>query len=524
MHIERYNIFSYLYNASDEEVARIRQNLRVYVKNYRYMPFNEEYTELVTQIKDLLRKEIPKDKILTYMRKSYRNFNHIYGNFPEIIEGVNWKGYFHFLYKTATGYKLPSGLLEYIRDIENLRIIDKRKAPKPIENRCYTLHGIEELRDYQREALDSVLDNGCGIVDMSIRGGKTAFMASVLNNLSEKAVLFYLNTTLIEQVKENLESYLKEPIGVFHGKEQQRKRINLIGVQYALNNKGLINTILKEANIILCDEVHHSQATSYVSLLRNCDAYYRIGCSGTADGNSPYDKMKIQAYLGPKIHLTTTADLAERGLVADVKTYFIKNTKIDQPLPQGISDPKKRKFLYNIHYNKGIVENKYRNSLIIDIANYFKKQVYIIVERLKHGEFLSEALSAPFISGQIESIKERQNYFDAFDRQEIPVLIVNRVAAEGVDIENIRYLIYAAGYKSAIKTIQSTGRALTHKKTGDNKAFIFDFTDSFSHFLRRHAIARYKIYKQRGDKVLGPFTEDVFRKKLGLSQEGLTDF
>lgn len=71
---------------------------------------------------------------------------------------------------------------------------------------------------------------------------------------------------------------------------------------------------------------------------------------------------------------------------------------------------------------------------------------------------------------------------------------------EGVDIPNIRYMVYASAGKSFVQTLQRIGRLL-RISADKHEVFIFDIVDRNSDFLYNQAKKRVKYYKEQKFEV-----------------------
>ena len=115
----------------------------------------------------------------------------------------------------------------------------------------------------------------------------------------------------------------------------------------------------------------------------------------------------------------------------------------------------------------------------------------------------------------LSNVKGRQVYFirgdvDVEERDRIKQLMeantnviciaISAIFSTGVNIKNIHMIIFGAGGKSSIRTIQSIGRGL---RLHDNKEklTIIDLADNLK-YGKRHIEKRMEIYKQ--EKI--PFT------------------
>ena len=80
--------------------------------------------------------------------------------------------------------------------------------------------------------------------------------------------------------------------------------------------------------------------------------------------------------------------------------------------------------------------------------------------------------------------------------EDIYNVICSRVWMEGINIPNLKVIIYAAGFKEKKKVLQAMGRGL---RTTDKKSTIllYDFTDPYR-YLAEHSIQRIQVFIEQG--------------------------
>ena len=253
-----------------------------------------------------------------------------------------------------------------------------------------------------------------------------------------------------------------------------------------------IREFLDSVAVMICDEAHHTGSDTWYNSLMSCkNAQYRVGLTGSIDKKNELLNMRLNALFG--------------GVISRVENdYLINEGHSAKPTIRifPVSAPKniEKENQYQTAYDKGIVNNEYRNTLIAKLGNlwYTKdKGVLIIVNHIKHGENISELLDKLevehyFIHGELDDDTRRQKLQD-MRTGKLKVMIATSIVDEGVDISGIHALILAAGGKSLRQTLQRVGRAL-RKKKDDNTCQVFDFTDYTNKFLLSHSKERRKIY------------------------------
>ena len=99
-----------------------------------------------------------------------------------------------------------------------------------------------------------------------------------------------------------------------------------------------------------------------------------------------------------------------------------------------------------------------------------------MVNHIEHGEILFEKIS---------NLTNKRVYF-------IRGIAISAIFSTGVNIKNLHNIIFAAGGKSFIRTVQSIGRGL-RKHSNKEKLVIIDLVDNLRYSLA-HSIKRQEIY------------------------------
>lgn len=241
----------------------------------------------------------------------------------------------------------------------------------------------------------------------------------------------------------------------------------------------------------LVHNCHYSASDSWYDILTCCNAYHRIGMSGTALDRTDGANLKVMALFGDVICKITNKQLVDSGVLPKAKIIF---DRVAKPTLTGT------KLKYNTVYDQGVVNNQYLTEKIVEWTKICVDQglsVLIMVEHIKHGKIIDEALwnvegsfiPHTFISGQADDKKNRREGFEAFDKREIPVLIATNILNTGVSSKAIDVLI-PIYRKSKIRTIQGLGRTLRGEK-----AIVIEFANYCNKYLLEHSLTRLRDYK-----------------------------
>jgi superfamily II DNA or RNA helicase len=154
-----------------------------------------------------------------------------------------------------------------------------------------------------------------------------------------------------------------------------------------------------------------------------------------------------------------------------------------------------KKFLEYGDESLAIVYNEQRNDLIKRIA-LDRSRVVILTSRIAHGEILRDLIGprARLINGQ-DDLATRKKGITYLQENEEAILIGSNILNTGVNIQNIKTLINAAGGTSPILAEQKIGRSSRKSDTIEKLlATVYDFDDSFHPMTRKQSRKRIELY------------------------------
>ena len=243
-----------------------------------------------------------------------------------------------------------------------------------------------------------------------------------------------------------------------------------------MQSKFDLNEWIKHVDILIVDEAHKIKAQETSKIINNINTIHKFGFTGTLPIDKE-DKWSVIGKLGPVLTIKTSAELrTENHLVnAEVK---ILNLKYKQNYNFKYKD--ELNFLYC---------NSYRNNIITKICDKFQNNILILVNHIIHGETLLEYFKNSnkqvfFIRGDV-SVDDRDKIKDILEKENnIVCIAISAIFSTGINIKNIHMILFAAGGKSFIRTVQSVGRGLRLHPSKD-KLIIIDIQDelkySFNH-------------------------------------------
>ena len=394
-------------------------------------------------------------------------------------------------YTGLTGY-----VREHLKDFEIVEI-DERVRPEHYSNDV-SLNGIE-FRPYQEEAIKEAINIGRGIIAAPPNSGKTEIAAGIIQSLGLPANFLTHRLNLLFQTKERFEKRLGVEVGLMGKGEFDLKDINILSVA-SLSRKlddPDVKNLLKETPVLIVDECHHVSSNTFEKCLKASGAYWRIGLSATPLLRDDISNLLVRGLTGNEITVVTNEQLINWGISASPSVYLFE---IDRPKFQMKHIP------YAKVYEESIVENDYRNNLIVLFAKKFTeagKSVFIMVFRIQHGKILTERLTAQgvnaeFISGEGSTPDRNYQMLKLFSDKKLSCIVSTSISDEGLDIPSMDVLIIGVGDRSALKAVQRVGRGLRKKPQGSNVVTIVDFMDFNNSFLKKHSESRLATYDNMG--------------------------
>jgi superfamily II DNA or RNA helicase len=268
------------------------------------------------------------------------------------------------------------------------------------------------------------------------------------------------------------------------------------------------------------DEAHLFKADSLVEImgrLTNCDL--RFGFTGTLDG-SKTNEMVLRGLFGPVEKIITTMELVELGYVARPKVSIIRLKHPDSArmamharAAEIKRDARKAKKpgggLVYAHEIETLAACEARNKFIANlVTKRLEGNTLVLFHREEHGLVLLEEMRrrtnrpVHFINGGVGGLEREDIRQLVMGTDDAILLASTGTTSTGINIPNIRYVVFASPWKSRIVNLQSVGRGLRISE-GKTECGVFDVADDLSwkeeqnHTLK-HLVERVKIYAEEG--------------------------
>lgn len=409
--------------------------------------------------------------------------------------------------------RFATGLLGRVREILNAYEfdyeVDWRYEPSILDPRTVDfpadiLPGIE-LRPHQLSAsVKLVCKGGRGVVEMATGGGKTEIGCAVTKYFDCKTLFICDRVNAMAQCWGRFRKYGIDAGRLGGGYHEIHNKV-VVAVVDSLytgiqNSDPDILNLLNTTEFLLIDECHHLSAMSWLTVANNCPAPRRAGLSASAFSDPKikfHDDMMLIGQTGDVVCYVTARWLIDHGYLAEPLIHFYP-----------INTERVKSYQWHTVYDKGIVENVYRNTITCGIAEHFQMlgfKTLILVQRLPHGRSLLRMLNDPnvvfssgggsvcrMVDGEIKVTNDDpERIRETFEAQTSGILIGSTIYDECIDIPSMNALIMAGGGKSYRRTIQRIGRPL-HSKS--EFVHVVDFWDYMHPFLQAHSRKRSEIY------------------------------
>ena len=296
-----------------------------------------------------------------------------------------------------------------------------------------------DLRDYQHEWVNRFVEKRSGILVGPPGSGKTVAAMGVMSAIEGETLILVPGRELAAQWKETIlehTSLTEAQVGEYHGGAKEIRPVTVATYQTAGMDRHRHLFDDRKWGLIIYDECQHVPSPIY---RRSADlqAKHRIGLSATPVRED--DKQKdIFTLIGPPIG-TNWAALFDAGYVAEPEIEI-------RLVPWG-DDDAVEEYAASVGHEKRQAAAANPGKLR-EIEAIFRshpgEKALIFVEYIDQGEAIAEALSVPFVSGEMPHARRRK-LFDEFRNGPRDALVVSRVGDEGIDLPNAEIAIAASG-------------------------------------------------------------------------------
>lgn len=460
--------------------------------------------------------------------------------YMDLFKRKKWDGKKRFFdYKTQT---FPIGLLPYVMRAgtdRSIQVVDKRVF-STINMSPLTLNTIDIYapeRAYQLKTIEMCLEHKNCLIEAATNAGKTAIFSGLVKKVHPAPTLILTHSKLLlDQIVGFIEQYTGFECGFITASDIKIRPVTVAMIKTLKNRLTVeqeVAVFFESLQCVIHDEVHHSQAKQFSTILEACQAPYRWGFSGTVPPEKDFNGVLVRQYFGPVVFKISNDELIELKISAKPKIHVYEmavdvnmraayaqartdtdDLRAKNEVEEKAGRQKKKPDTYYDHYfikrafdiviDRGVVNNPERNEKVLEILQKNpQKSTLVVVDYIAHGALIEKMLlesnvDVRFISG--DSVhpsgvaEHREQALTDFKAGKLQVLVSTSIVDEGLDISRIEVLVLLAGKKSRRQLLQRIGRSL-RRKEGENAVAIYDFCDLGNKHLLKHSRERLAIYK-----------------------------
>lgn len=373
------------------------------------------------------------------------------------------------------------------------------------------------IRDYQVEAVNSLIAAGSGVCLAGTGSGKTlccAALVAAYSALGIRSLTIVPDGGLIRQTKaEYLNCGLDA--GEYSGTSKDVDHQHVVSTWQSLKNNPLMVNLFQ---MVIVDECHGLRGNVLQSILTKHAATipYRFGFTGTLP-KSATERMAVHVAVGPVRYEMPASTLIEMGVLAklhidvvqleeDLQTEFQEYLAEEEAMTIRSKPPTYTEFKdgYFPDYKaeKSYIHRKEERiewiaQFIMAKQSSGKGNVMCLVDSISFGRQLAAAIpGAVFVNGQdVKTPKARSAVYEMFkDRNDFVMIATVHIAGTGISINRIFNLIFIDIGKSFTRVVQGIGRGL--RKGHDKDSVVCTDLCSDLKYGKRHLATRIAYYKE----------------------------
>jgi len=374
-------------------------------------------------------------------------------------------------------------------------------------------------KNYQAQAISKGLEAlsqfGKALLVMATGLGKTVVAAFMTKGeiLSQGKVLFLCHdSSILKQARRSFSEIIGPDCrcGEFHGRQKDHDDVDIIFATFQTMKDWKEAFFDDEFSTIIVDEGHHSQATTFKSVLEYFNPKYMFALTATPDRT---DGLDIRDLFGEEvINISLEEALANRWLPQ--VEYRVLSDGISRSvlkrLTKDIVEDGKRVSIKQL--NETIFIKKRDEEIARIIQEQEQKQGIIFCESIAHANEFQNSLPSSVTLHSKMSQKAQDEAHEGFKAGKYSYILVIDKYNEGVDVPETDLIVFLRCTDSRRIFLQQLGRGL-HCTDADKKVLVLDFVANCD---------RIQMIKELTDKVLFfvPDWTKLDQNPLHVSGEG----
>lgn len=406
------------------------------------------------------------------------------------------------LYETVgEGLWLPFGCL---RDIWKMHPVADDYTTDFADFKAMEYESHIDLYPYQQTAVEKAIKAKNGVLVMPCGAGKTQCGLEIISRIGGRALWLTHTQDLLSQSMERANAVLDVVNGrngtITAGKIEIGTHITFATVQTMA--KKIDTALFRNCwDVIIVDECHHAagtptKLTQFYTVISRLAARYKIGLTATpkrADGL----EQSMFYLLGDTIHEVSREEVAHT--TCPIKVQTIETGWIPEYNCILMGDG-------TIDYNKVIdamIHDEDRYNVVFGDILGLQGATMVLANRVEYLDRMCADMRgcgkrAVCLSGkgQRKAVKaERKAALQALNNGELDyVFCTYQLAAEGLDVPKLRYIVFSTPEQNERVVMQSIGRA-GRKADGKEYGTVVDFVDEFGLYKSWYK-KRLSVYKK----------------------------
>lgn len=425
-----------------------------------------------------------------------------------------WDGKIRLFSKSGRSFvRLAEDIYKSIKTLgyndKDIKIVDKRaplsdavrNIPVSVDVNVFADHFWDEektkpiiLRDYQKVAVDNILENMGGVFEVATGGGKTLIIAAIskMVGTAGKVVVIVPNVDLIIQTYGTL-SKCGIDVGMWYANSKDKRQVTITTWQSLDNQR---EELLADAVGVIVDECHGASAPVLADIIaKNCTHVpIIIGCTGSIPDNI-LSKMQIKSLLGPVVFSKAAWELQNDGTLAD--TFITQIRMNDSMIYYDEDDFPDWRYEIMSRFND---EQRFDKivSLITEIRNRHGNTLVLIPYVDIIDRFMEKFDGAHRADGKVKPAERAKTFKKVNEMDDQIVFATYHTAAVGIDIPRLFSVVMIEPGKSFTRVIQTIGRGIRKSHDKDH-AYIYDLTSN-KNLAAKQAKTRIQYYKRERHK------------------------
>ena len=411
----------------------------------------------------------------------------------------------------GTADRFPTGWLSKVievvskEDNSSLQVINEVVRPEtPLDLFDLKKPKLTLFSD-QEQAVETAITKERGVLKIATGGGKTLIGEYLAYRLKVPTLYVVPNRLLLYQVYNDfVQDFGKGVVGLV-GDGEFKPALITVAIVHSLwrrREEAEIRALLNSFGLLIVDECHvmgfsrvkgkagrPRTANMWYEIAKECPAYYRFGLTATPEKEGSLNGELLKAMTGETIVDLSASELISSGRLSKPKVILHYSHCRAVPASDRTN--------YRRVYQQSVLENRERNSKMVEIASVYAQQgksVLITVSRVReHGVPLQAMFPrgvARLVTGETPK-PLRERILRDFSSRKFRVLI-GTVFKIGFNAPHLDVLIIADAGKREIAVEQKVGRVL--RLFEGKEATVVDFIDDDNSVALKHSLLRLNYY------------------------------